>query len=188
MRTKHKIIGSVLLVAALAAIVGAAFTFSAFTATTSNSANQFKAGTVVLGDNDLDAKLFSLTNMQPGVPVVKCLTVTYTGTLDAKVRIYGTTTASAPGKELAPNLNLRVTRGTGPSSLDCTGFTAGSVLYDSTLGVFPATYTDGVQDPTTWHENDTAVYQVRAEVQDVNAAQGKDAETELTFEAHDVTP
>jgi hypothetical protein len=188
MSLKRKSAISVLAITMLAAIVGMSLTFSAFTSTTENNANTFKAGTVVLTDNDAGSTLFSMTQMQPGSAQAKCLTVAYTGSLDSLVRLYGTTT-STPGKDLSPYLNVTIKRGSfsgaTPADQDCTGFTAASTLYDGTLAAYPATYAAGVQDSTTFATDDTAVYQVSVSLQDNDLAQDKDATTKLTFEARD---
>jgi hypothetical protein len=203
MSIKRKTTISVLVCAAIAAIAGMALTFSAFTATTENGGNKFVAGDVVLSDNAAGAKMFDVSNIHPGGPgSSKCLTVSYTGSLDALVRLYATTTSTA-GMDLSPYLDVKVTRGhfTGatPDLQDCTGFSgetgdlAGKgpgVVYSGKLSAYPTTYAAGEQDPTVWVTDDTAVYRIDvsmdAGVDD--AAQAKDATTKLTFEAHDKLP
>jgi hypothetical protein len=188
MTLKRKAATSLVAVVLLAALAGMAMTFSAFTSTTGNAANQFASGSVVLTDNDSGSTLFSMAGMQPGSEQTKCLTVGYAGSLDALVRLYGTTTSTA-GRDLAPYLDVEITRGSfsgaTPANQDCTGFTASSTLYSGTLAAYPADYATGVQDATTFRQNDSAVYQVRVALQDTDAAQDKDATTTLTFEARD---
>jgi predicted ribosomally synthesized peptide with SipW-like signal peptide len=76
----------------LVGVVGGLGTWSAFSDTTSNEANSFESGSVTIGDDDSGSAMFSLTGMKPGDPAVsRCLDVTYTGTLDAQVRMYGAT-------------------------------------------------------------------------------------------------
>jgi predicted ribosomally synthesized peptide with SipW-like signal peptide len=188
MSIKRKLAGTVLSVAAIAAFAGAAVTFSAFTATTENPNNSFKAGTVALTDNDSGAALFALTNMKPADPKLKCLTVDYTGSLASKIKLYATKTTSAADKDLAPYANVRITRGTGTADADCNGFVAdaGAPLYDGTLAALGSDYAGGVQDATTFNTGDKAVYQVKVDVQDTNDAQGKDANATLTFEARNI--
>jgi hypothetical protein len=195
MSLKRKFSVSVLACALLAAIAGMALTFSAFTATTKNDNNSFKSGSVVLTDNASNSKLFDMAGMQPGSSLSKCLTVTYAGSLDSLVRLYATT-ASTANKNLAPYLDVNVTRGsfpgTAPADQACTGFTAdpGAPLYAGTLAAFPADYALGVRDTTTFKKDDKAVYRVSVSLQDTDAAQDKDATANLTFEARDkgVTP
>jgi hypothetical protein len=204
MSVKRKTAVSVLAVAIVAVVAGAALTFSAFTSTTENPANKFQAGTVVLNSNGTGSALFSLLDMLPGSTETKCLTVTYTGTLDALVRLYATTT-STPGKALSPYLDVKVTRGSfpgdPPAAMACDGFTAdptdypgaptgAGVLFTDTLDKYPVAWPGGIPDPTTWTTDDVAAYQVRVELRDDDRAQGTDATTRLSFEARDkgVTP
>src|SRR4051812_43041880 len=93
--------------------------YSAFSSTTSNAGNTFAAGTVTVGDNDVNAALYQLTNQKPGVTTDKCIKVTYTGSLDADVRLYTTDAISAAG--LGQYVNLTVTPGTqaSPSFPSC---------------------------------------------------------------------
>jgi hypothetical protein len=194
MSLKRKLTGSVLLCALMAAIVGMAITFSAFTATTDNSGNDFAAGTVVLSDNDSGTKLISMAEMAPGTTQTKCLTVRYTGSLDAYVSMYGATTSTTTDS-LAPYLDVKVTRGKfaagfTPTGFDCgtdADFVAGAVVYDGTLEGLPGNYADGLETPAkpTWVKDDSNVYKVTVTLQDDNLAQGLDATTKLTFEAHD---
>jgi hypothetical protein len=195
MSVKRKLSVSVLACAILAAIAGMAMTFSAFTATTKNDGNQFKSGSVVLTDNDVDTQLFSMADMQPGTTQSKCLKVTYSGSLDSLVKLYATTTSSTPAKNLAPYLDVTVTRGSfsgaEPAGMACDGFTPaaqGAQIYSGTLASFPSAYATGAADATTFHKDDTAVYQVTVSLQDNDAAQAKDATTNLTFEARDKGP
>lgn len=152
-------------------------TFSAFSATTSNAGNSFAAGTVDLSDNDASSFLYQVTNQKPGVATTKCIKVTYTGTLDASVKLY----ASAVGV-VGQYIDMTVTPGTGsPTFPGCTGFTAdaGGALYTGTLKGFADTYTSydaGLADnpgtATKWVTSDAVVYQVSLTLQDNNAANG----------------
>jgi hypothetical protein len=205
MSVKRKTTISLLAVAAVAVVAGAALTFSAFTSTTENPGNEFTAGTVVLDSNGTGSALFSLLGMQPGSTDTKCLTVTYTGTLDALVRLYATTTSTTTAKDLSPYLDVSVTRGSFPGDpppdMGCGDFAAdptdfpgapatAGALFQDTLDKYPVTWALGVQDPTTWKTSDKAVYQVRVALRDNDAAQARDATTRLSFEARDkgVTP
>ena len=66
---------------------------SAFSATTANAGDQWTAGDVVLTDDDSDTAMFAVTNMKPGDIEIECITVTYSGSLDAAVTLYGSLTA-----------------------------------------------------------------------------------------------
>ena len=95
----------------LIAVVSGRATFAAFTSTTANPANAIASGTVVIADNDAGNVMWNLTNQLPTSPaVVRCIRVTYSGTLPATVRLYTTTAASA----LDPYLNVTVEKGTMP--------------------------------------------------------------------------
>jgi hypothetical protein len=187
MTLKRKSVLSVFAIATIALIVSVALTFSAFTATATNQDNGFASGTVVLGDNAAGAALYAAGGVAPGFLDAKCVTVTYTGSLDALVRLYGTTT-SAAGKNLAPYLDLVVERGSFPGAAPadggCTGFT-GTVLYGGTLAGYPGTYAAGVKDPATFATGTSTVYRIGVALQDDDAAQDRDATTRFTFEARD---
>jgi hypothetical protein len=198
MSLKRKTAVSVLATALIAAITGMALTFSAFSSTTDNSNNEFRSGDVVLTDNDAQATLFSMSGMLPGSKQAKCLTVDYSGSLKSLVKLYATTASSTPAKDLAPYLDLKVTRGSfpgvAPADMACTGFTADAtdyaakgagVLYDDTLASYPADWAGALEDPATWVSGDKAVYQVSVSLKDTDSAQAKDATTKLVFEARD---
>ena len=176
--------------------VVAAGTYAAFSATTSNSGNQFAAGTVGIGDNDANSAMFSLTGMTPSDPTAtRCIVTTYTGTLPSTVRLYGTTT----GTGLDQHLNVKVTRGTiaSPSFSSCSGFTADAadhrglgpgVLYDGTLQGYPDDYANGIVDPVTaspeaWTTSEAHAYQFEVTLANDDAAQGKNATQAFTWEA-----
>jgi hypothetical protein len=200
MSLKRKLSGSVLLCALMAAIVGMAFTFSAFTATTENGGNEFKAGTVVIGDNAAGETLISMAQMAPNSNTegTKCITVNYTGSLKADVSLYGTT-SSTTADSLAKYLDVTVKRGhfaagfTPAGKFDCgaegTDFLPESTVYAGTLKNLPATYATGLESgKAAWNKDDSNVYQVTVKLQDDNLAQGLDATTKLTFEAKDAAP
>lgn len=170
-----------------AAVAG---TWSAFSGTTGNAGNSFSAGTVHLTDNDAGASMLSLANARPGDATTGCLLVTYGGTLDASVRLHGTTAG-----DLAPYLTLTVTRGTdsAPSFASCASFTADStdylgagpgVVYSGLLSAYPATYGAGVSDPdVTWTPGESRSYKLRVELVNDEAAEAKTATATFRWEA-----
>ena len=174
MLRKLLLTGAVL--ATVTAIAGFA-TFSAFTSTTSNSGNSFAAGTVYISDNDSGSAMYSVSNQKPGDSVQKCIKVTYTGTMDASVKLY----ASAVGA-VGDYITLLVETGSGsPTFPGCTGFTADAspTLYNGTLKGFADTYTsyaNGLADnpgtATKWVANDAVVYRFTLTLQDNNGANG----------------
>jgi Camelysin metallo-endopeptidase len=171
MRTSTKVLLTALCVGALGSLA-AMGVFGAFSSTTTNAGNNITAGTVAIADNDAGAAMYSLTNAKPGESVSKCIKVTYTGSLDADVHIYTTSTIGSLGQYV----ELTITPGsqTTPSFPSCTGFTAdsGGALYSGTLANFASTknsYANGVVDypgtGTKWATNESVVYQVTATLQ-----------------------
>lgn len=180
MKTTTKVLLTALCVGALGSLA-AMGVFGAFSATTTNAGNTITAGTVSIADNDAGAAMYSLTNAKPGESVSKCIKVTYTGSLDADVHIYTTSSIGALGQYV----ELTITPGTQATSTfpSCTGFTpdAGGALYSGTLANFATTknsYANGVVDypgsGTKWASNESVVYQVTATLQSSapEAAQG----------------
>ncbi len=174
--TMRKIFLTCGVLASVTAVAGFA-TFSAFSSTTSNSGNTFDAGSVVLGDNDLGAAMYTVSNQKPGQSTVKCIKLTYTGTLDADVKLYTTSTVGAS----AQYIDLVVEKGTSDTSTfpNCGTFSSQSTLYTGTLANFASTknsYANGIVAypgaATKWVAADTLVYRFTVSVQDSNSAQG----------------
>lgn len=169
MKTTTKVLLTVLCVGSFGSLA-AMGVFGAFSATTTNAGNTITAGTVTIGDNDAGAAMYSLTNAKPGESVSKCIKVTYTGSLEADVHLYTTSSIGA----LGPYVELTITPGTqtSPSFPSCTGFVAdsGGALYSGTLAAFATaknSYANGIVDypgtsATKWTTNDSVVYQVTA--------------------------
>ena len=180
--TRLGAVGAGLLVMSLLVVTGSR---AAFTASTANGVNTFTAGTVTLADDDAGSVMFNLTGMKPGDTATKCVNVTYTGSLAADVKLYGT----VGGTGLADYLDTTVDIGTGAAGgapLDCTGFVLGSNLSSGTLTAFGAAHTNygnglggfaGATNPTT------RSYRVTVTLQDNNLAQGKTASLAFTWEA-----
>ena len=193
-RLHRKLLGS-LIVLGLVGVVAGVGTWSAFTATTANSGNTFAAGTVAIGDNDANGQLFSMSGMKPGSTSSGCIQVTYTGSLAANVKLYGTTTGSG----LDPYITLTVTRGTisSGSFSSCTNFTADStdylgsgagVVYSGTLQGYADDYTGGILDAPggnteSWTTSETHAYRFDVTLQDTDSAQGKTANQVFTWES-----
>lgn len=180
MKTTTKVLLTALCVGALGSLA-AMGVFGAFSSTTTNAGNTITAGTVAIADNDAGAAMYSITNAKPGESVSKCIKVTYTGSLDADVHIYTSSTIGALGQYV----DLTITPGsqTTPTFPSCTGFVAdsGGALYTGTLANFATTknsYANGVVDypgtGTKWAANESVVYQVTATLQSSapEAAQG----------------
>lgn len=165
MDTPKKVLRTVVVVGVIGglAAVGA---FSAFTSQADNPGNSITAGSVTLADNDGGNALYSIADAKPGATSgPQCIRVSYTGSLDANVKLY---TPSTIG-DLGPQVNLKIESGTqaSPSFPSCTGFAAETTLFDAALSTFPTSYASGIADnpgttATKWVANDAVVYRVTA--------------------------
>jgi hypothetical protein len=129
--------------------------------------------------------MFAITNMKPGQTETKCITITYQGSLDASVVLYGALTA---GDGLDDYLDLTVERGSGGSFTDCTGFSSSETVYSGTLDGFAATHANfgtgaGTWAPTGGAPDDDMTYRFVVTLQDDNAAQGLTTTATFTWEA-----
>ena len=176
MGTSRRVLLTLLIVGLLGG-VAAVGTLSAFSSTTTNTDNSFAAGTVTLTDNDSGGVLYSVSNQKPGVDTVKCIELTYTGSLDADVKLYTPSSVNAS----AQYINLTIEKGTSDTSTfpNCGTFASESTIYSGTLSAFAATknsFANGLLafpgSQTAWAPNDTLVYRFTLSVQDDNAAQG----------------
>jgi hypothetical protein len=166
-------------------------TVAAFTAQTGNPDNRIKAGTVVLSTDVGGSAVFTVGSAQPDTTITRCVTVSYDGTLPARVRLFG----SASGG-LAPHLTLEVVRGTKQPGAngDCTGFAADTadhvglgagVIWRGPLDTFPGS-SSPVDDPQNWNLGDKHAYQFRLTMSSVEAAQGLSATMSFTWEAENL--
>ena len=136
----------------------------------------------------------TLSNAKPGDFTTRCITVTYSGSLAANVRIY-----AAVSGAMGSYVDLTVTRGTNSSAFpSCTNFTADStnyigagtgVIYSGTLASFPTSGGAGNEptsgSPATWNNGDPHSYKFTATFQSSApaAAQGSTATADFTWEA-----
>jgi predicted ribosomally synthesized peptide with SipW-like signal peptide len=187
-------------VVGLVVLAGGAATWAAFTATTGNTGNRIEAGSVKLEDNDSASPLLTLSASQPGATDTGCIKVTYSGSLDSGVRLYGTTTGSG----LDQYLDLKVTRGiyspSDPGFDSCTNFqpdgtnyigAGNGVIYNGTLQGYPDGYAGGLVDPLpgspeTWATGEVHVYKIEITLQSNFAAQGLNANQKFTWEARNL--
>jgi hypothetical protein len=182
-------------VLALCALLASA-TWSNLNATASNPSNSVVAGTVKIASNSGSSAVLSLTNAKPGAVTTGCIAVTYSGTLPANVKLYGT----GGGTGLNQYLTLIVTRGTfsgTPASGSCTGFTADTtnyisqgpgVMYSGALANWPATAATAQVDPTaaspeSWTTGEVHGYQLQVTMGSNTAAQGLTGTETFTFQA-----
>ena len=176
--TKTKKVVRTIVVAGVLCSLAAIATFSAFSSQADNPGNNVTAGTVTLADNDTGTAMYSLAAAKPGDSAVKCIKVSYTGSLTSNVKFYTPSTIGSLGQYV----NLQVEKGTQPGTQtggDCTGFTAGGGnLFNNTVDQLPTTYASGVAasgpSVATWSNGDTVAYRVTATLSASapNAAQG----------------
>ena len=156
----RKLLLTALVVGGLSALVGLG-TYSAFTATTTNSGNNISSGTVKIDQHSGATTLYNVTNQKPGDSTAKCLRVTYSGSLTASaVKLYASSGITGSGQ-----YNLQVERGSGLTTLNgtmsCAGFTSTSTAYNGDLAAFGSSYATGVDGKAsagTWATNDTVDY------------------------------
>jgi hypothetical protein len=156
----RKALLTALAVGGLGAVAGIG-TFSAFSATTTNSGNDISSGTVKIDQHTGATTLYSATNKGPGQTVQGCVRVTYSGSITASaVKLY-----VSSGITNGSNYNLEIDRGSGLTTLDstmsCAGFTQSSVAYNGALGSLGTTYAaglDGKAAAATWATNDAVDY------------------------------
>ncbi len=186
-----------LIVLGLAGLLAGVGTYSAFSQSTTNGGDSFAAGTVSISDNDAATAMLSLSGAKPGDSTTGCIRVTYSGSLDAGVRLYGSVSGA-----LAPYLTLTVTRGTdaAPSFPSCAGFSAdgtdyigagAGVVYDGLLSGYPASYAAGIVDPhagspETWTTAEVHSYRFRATLANDPSAQGQSGTASFTWEARNL--
>jgi hypothetical protein len=177
---RGKIIVSVVALAVLALVGGAAVFSSA------SSANTFVAGTVALSSDGSGSSLFDLPNMKPGDNTSWCVQVSYTGTLAATVGLSGTETGN-----LAQYVTATIVRGTFPGSPPannaCTGFTpdtTGSAVWTGVLNTVPTAGTP-LLDAGSWTAGTSHVYEITIALPTdaVDAAQGQTATAGFTWQA-----
>jgi len=171
-----------------ASFIAVQATEAAFTAQTDNTTNQFQAGTVALSDNDAGAALFDGSSLLgPGDVQVACIEVTYSGSLDADVRLYGAITG---GTGLEAYLDLTIERGTG----DCSAFGTATEVWGSVDGGLDAfltaasSFANGVDNwaPVGGGVDDTVPYRFTVGQQDNNAAQGMFTLVSFVWEAQSI--
>lgn len=186
-----------MVILALVGVTAGTGTFSAFTATSVGTDNRIESGSVQIDDNDGGAAMFDLSGGQRGTSETRCIVATYSGSLDAEVRLYGDVSG-----ELAPYLTLTVTRGSdsAPSFADCTNFTADAVdyigegdgvIYNGSLAAYPAETSASIlvdpvaSSPETWTTDEEHAYRFRVTVDNTYLASNRSATATFYWEAHD---
>jgi hypothetical protein len=129
--------------------------YSVFSRTTSNPADAWSAGTVVLQNTSsgsaaqTGSALFSVSGLQPGATASKCVAVTSTSSVPTAVSLYLSGVAPSGAGALPSYVSMPVSMGTGSgTSGDCTGFTPTDTLASSVhLDSLPTTFGGGA---TSW--------------------------------------
>ncbi|WP_395245291.1 hypothetical protein ACGGZK_05660 [Agromyces sp. MMS24-K17] len=81
--------------------------YSAFTAQTQTGSSTFSSGNVELSNDNEAESVFTATGLKPGASGSADVVVTYTGSLDATVRLYAS--SSTGDQTLADGLDLTIT-------------------------------------------------------------------------------
>ncbi|MGA1811984.1 hypothetical protein VH571_06310 [Frondihabitans sp. 4ASC-45] len=186
------------LVAAPAAVlvsglIVAQTSYSAFSSTTENTANNWSAGSVELTDDDSGSALFAATDLQPGSTGENCITVSSASSLDEDIRFYAANAGTTNG--LSDHLELTVTQGDGGGFGSCAGFTAlasNASVYTGTLAELATNSTDYATGLGSWSHDDAAsatrTFKIEYRLADTapNTAQDGTATVDLTWEAQSI--
>lgn len=138
--------------------------YSAFSATSSDDANNWSMGSVALSNDASNGALFSASNLKPGSTGTNCIAVTSSGSLPSAVKLYATNVQQT--KALASYVTLQVKQGNGGGYGTCNGFTAGAdgTLYNDSLATFATTRTNYATGVGTWKpagdKPETKTYQI----------------------------
>lgn len=167
---------------------------AAFTASTTNTGNSVTAGTVVLTDSDAGTALFSIDNLNHGEVLTRCITVTYSGSLVADVKLHAdVTNPSTTLASLAPGLVTEVRVGSsakGSPFFSCADFipagTAPGIFSGTLEGLGAKTdYATGLEGFNDAVAGDKRTYEITMKVTDLNKNdyQGLSAGVDFTWEA-----
>jgi hypothetical protein len=107
---------------------------SALTGESANAASVVNSGTIELSDDDLGRSLFQLEDLTPVRPAVRCIEITYGGTilpvaLNVRADVQGT---------LSEYLDITVDEGSGGRYESCEGFVATDTVFEGPLDDFAA--------------------------------------------------
>ncbi len=161
--------------------------YAAFSDTSSNQQNSWRAGTVQLDDDDAGRALFTAGNARPGDGGTNCIAVTSTGSLASQVRLYADDVSGTAG--LAEHLVLRIEQGTGGGYGSCEGFTPQSTVFDGRLSGFTGAHSSYGSGAPTWSPtggaSETRTFRITWKLADEapNAVQGGTATTSFVWEA-----
>ena len=160
----------ILLTAPVLGIAGALAGFgaySAFTATTTNTGNSFASGTVAVSQHAGSTTLYSGSNKSPSDSTVSCVRVTYTGSLSSArqaLRLERHERQQVHAQDRA-----RLGLSSPDNTMNCTGFTASSTAFNTTLdqlGTRTAPGSTARPRGGTWAQNDSVDYRFTITVND----------------------
>lgn len=114
--------------------------YSAFSASTSNTPNTWNASTQGL-TNDSTGPMFAVSNMTPGATGSRCLKVSSTGTVPSTVKLY-TALGAAVGNDISQYINVTIQLGTGGTYASCSSFAATATEYSGTLSALTSAATN----------------------------------------------
>jgi len=182
-------------------------TSAAFTASTDNAGNSWKAGTVALSTTT--SAIFSTGPggaegaLRPGATGSRCLHVDYAGDLPATVKLYVTTPAGGLATldqylVMSIEQGQTLTTATDPAvTPDCAHFSPATFRYNTaeasadadqaeTMSDLKAThgsYADGITVGTTVAQGTSLTFKVTYWVQNDDRAQGKQTDATFTWQA-----
>jgi hypothetical protein len=183
-------VAALVLAAALAAVVGGVRTASGrFAGTTSNEGSLLQAAAIDLqigepgrdagtggGGASVSSLALDAANLLPGDVVQRCLTVRYTGALDAvDVRMSGRIDGGT-GLERYLDATVELGAGTDP---DCTDFAAAEPRFAGTLSELATVhdgFATGLELLADAVDGAAVTVRVRVELRSDDAAQGRDTE------------
>lgn len=114
-----------------------------FTATTDNGPQSFTTGTVTLTDNDASGVMWSVTNLKPGDNDTKCIKVSYTGSLAASIKVYGSGLSATAGLEQW--IKFTIDEGSSSSVVypSCTNFAGPTNIFNAAISSFGTNFGTG---------------------------------------------
>jgi hypothetical protein len=164
--------------------------YAAFTATATNGANAWSAGTVAISANPGTA-MFTASGLKPGDTGTACVKVTYSGSLNATVKLY-LKNADLTGTGLGAYLTFQVNEGTG-NNANCSDFAQSANDYNNTgmsdttktLATFNTAANSYANGVSSWAATTggTKTYEFIWQLQDNNSAAGLTANATFTWEA-----
>jgi hypothetical protein len=119
---------------------------AAFSSHTRNSGNNWETGSVSL-TNDGGSAMFNVRNATPGNTETKCIVVSSTSDVPAKVMTH---IEDLGANGLEPYIKLKMERGTGGSFGSCAGFNSLAVVDFQPLSTLSTTYFDFATGTLPW--------------------------------------